>query len=57
VNTKETTYLFLRVSRDQTAGHGHNINMVNKFFENVTNFNYLGHTNIKIARTDKLRAG
>ena len=55
MNTKKTAYVFL--SRDQTAGQSHNIKMANKFFKNVMKFNYLGYTNIKIARIDKLRAG
>jgi hypothetical protein len=43
VNTREGAYVFL--SRVQTAGHSRNIKMVNKFFENITKFNYLGNTN------------
>ena len=43
VNTKKAAYVFL--SRVQTAGQSRNITMVNKFFENMTKFNYLGNTN------------
>jgi len=43
VNTRKAAYVFL--SRVQTAGHSRNIKMVNKFFENMTEFNYLGNTN------------
>jgi hypothetical protein len=42
VNTEKTKYMV--ISRNQHAGHNHNININNKSFERVEEFKYLGAT-------------
>jgi hypothetical protein len=40
VNTEKNKYMVM--SRDQNAGHNHNIKIDNKTFERVKQFKYLG---------------
>jgi hypothetical protein len=40
VNAEKTKYMVM--SRNQNAGHSHNINIDNKSFERVEEFKYLG---------------
>jgi hypothetical protein len=42
VNAEKTKYMVM--SRNQNAGHKHNINIENKSFERVEEFKYLGAT-------------
>jgi sorting nexin-29 len=42
VNAEKTKYMVM--SRNQNAGHNHNINVDNKSFERVEEFKYLGAT-------------
>jgi hypothetical protein len=42
INTEKTKYMLL--SRHQNAGQNRNINIVNRCFENMAHFKYLGTT-------------
>jgi hypothetical protein len=42
VNVEKTKYMLL--SRQQNAGENHDINIANRFFENVAQFRYLETT-------------
>jgi hypothetical protein len=42
VNAEKTKYMVM--SRNQNAGHNHNINIDNKSFQRVEEFKYLGAT-------------
>jgi hypothetical protein len=45
INTEKTKYMLL--SHHQNAAQNHNINIGNRYFENVVQFRYLGTTMTK----------
>jgi hypothetical protein len=54
VNAEKTKYMVM--SRNQNAGHNHNIKIDNKSFERVEEFKYLGATLTNQNSMKKLRA-
>jgi len=44
VNADKTKYMYMVMSRDQTAGRSHSMTIVSSSFERVEQFKYLGTT-------------
>ena len=42
VNADKTKYMYMVMSRDQTAGRSHSMKIVSSSFERVEHFRYLG---------------